>query len=398
MMICKKVIEYETVFLFYFFKLNIKKVYINIIKMSSVKVIQKNIEAKELNVMLEQILDDKGDPEIVESKKKSMVKSISYITKLFSAITQKTNPETNTPNGIFRKCYNDSYNKWLDEIDTFNNQCKELLEKNVEYSELKDHKLVKVIIFICRDLKPFAFYIENQGTKEMESFGYKGAWISDHPGSILAPFTFSEFNLKAIWRNPLTDDRMKKYLLTLIKSIFITCNEIYKLISSPDIDISQFSKIIVESIQKIKSVPELNRCKKAFSKLEESVELLEGNFGEYYKDMVQSQNPTMLIVNFINDVSKTDKMDIGLVTQFRQIVNYYRKTTQGKIKDPAIRKKFEMLSSRFNALDEQVTKMTGGKVDVPESEQTKSEDSSDTEEEKNTEEQTSTSTSEAKSD
>jgi hypothetical protein len=339
--------------------------------MSKVKVIKQNIETQELNVMLEQILDEKGDPEIVLVKRKDMVNCIQTCIKLFSHLTQK--------DGLFRKIYKSSYDSWLKEIEDYSNQCQEMLNKKLEYLEMKDNNLVKRLMFVCRELKPFVFYIENQGTESMKSFGYKGAWINEHPGHVLEPFPFSKFNLKAIWMDTSTDDRMKKYLLTIIKMIFVQCTELYKLISTPDIDISNFSKVIVEAIQKIKKVPELSRCGDAFKKLEESVDMLEGNFGGYYKDMLQSQNPTMLIVNFIEDVSKSDKMDIKLVYQFRQIVSYYKKATQGKIKDPAIKEKFELLSKRFSMLDGQISGMTGMNPE-PDNEE-KADDSSDTEDE-----------------
>lgn len=338
--------------------------------MSQVKVIQKNIETQELNVMLEQILDDKGDPEIVIIKRKEMVNVVQTCIKLLSHITNKA--------GLFRKFYKANYNQWLEEIETFTTQCQEMIDNKLEYIEMKDHTTIKRLMFICRDLKPFAFHIENQGTNTMDStYGYKGRWVIDQPGPSLEPFSFSKFNLKAIWINPDTDDRMKKYLLTVIKELFVQCTELYKLISSPDIDIASFSKIILEAIQKIKLVPELHRCGEAFKKLEESVDLLEGNFDGYYKDMLQSQNPTMLIVNFIEDVSKTDKMDIKLVYQFRKIVQYYKKATHGKIKDPAIKKKFDLLSSRFSMLDSQVSNMSG--INEDEDEKKDDSDSSDTE-------------------
>jgi hypothetical protein len=347
--------------------------------MSKVKVIKQNIETQELNVMLEQILDDKGDPEIVVIKRKDMINIVQTCIKLLSHITQKENADSDPKivDGLFRKFYKSNYDQWLDELDAFTKQCQDMIDKKIEYVEMKDHVAIKRLMFICRDLKPFAFHIDNQGTDAMKSFGYKGRWITDQPGHSLEPFSFSRFNLKAIWVNPDTDDRMRKYLLTVIKRLFIQCTELYKLISSPDIDIASFSKIIVEAIQKIKKVPELHRCGDAFKKLEESIDLLEGNFGGYYKDMLQSQNPTMLIVNFIEDVSKTDKMDIKLVYQFRKIVQYYKKSTQGKISDPAIKKKFDLLSSRFSMLDSQVSGMT-------ESEPAANSDSSDTEPEPET--------------
>lgn len=351
------------------------------------KLIQKNVDTQELNMMMEQILNDKGDPEIVAEKQKDMTNCISICMKLLSHITQRANADVG--DGLFVKLYGSVYDKWLNQINKFVKSIKKLMDDKPTYKELKDHTLLKRLMFICRDLKPYSYYLDNQGKTDNDGdgdgdvVGYDGNWINNHPGRHLEPFSFSNFNLKDIWEDGNTDDRMKKYLLTVIKTIFDKCKEIYELVSSPDVDISQFSKIIIEAISKIKKTPELNRCGAAFKKLEESVGLLEGNFSSYYKDMLQSQNPNLLIVNFIQDVSETKNMDLKLVYQFKKIVTFYKKQTQGKIKDPEIKKKFEMLSNRFNILEQQVTELSGGMPhqDSDDEEEKKADDSSDTEDE-----------------
>jgi hypothetical protein len=317
------------------------------------KSIQKNVDTQELNIMLEQILNDKGDPEIIIAKREDMIDEISKCSKLMYLLI--------CDNGIFHKLYEDEYDNWRKQILEFRELCDKIVsDTNLEYSEIKEHKTVKRLLLICRDLQPYKYYLENQGSDKV---GFTGSWIYNQPGPSLQPFTFSDFNLKDIWLNDKTSDNMRKYILTIIKTIFDKGRVIFNLITTPDVDITQFSKVIIDAISKIKKVPELSRCNKAFKKLEQSIGLLEGNFGDYYKDMVQSQDPTLLIVNFIQDVSNSDGMDVGLVYEFRKIVNYYRKQTQGKIKDPELKKKFDMLSNRFSMLDKQVTKMTKDDAD-----------------------------------
>ncbi len=40
-----------------------------------------------------------------------------------------------------------------------------------------------------------------------------------------------------------------------------------------------------------------------------------------------------------------------VVRQFRDIINYYKKASQGKIKDPKVKKIFDMLNSNINLVD-----------------------------------------------
>ena len=131
----------------------------------------------------------------------------------------------------------------------------------------------------------------------------------------------------------------------------------YDTITSPDVDVKKFSKVIISSIAKVKK--RIPRCEKAFEKIEQSVGLLEGNFDGYYKDFVQSKNPSTIIESFVIDVSQSGGSDPQTTRQFRKIINYYRKATQGKIKDPKMKKIFDMLSANFNAMEQQEEK---GKV------------------------------------
>ena len=133
--------------------------------------------------------------------------------------------------------------------------------------------------------------------------------------------------------------------------LYKTSYEIYEIITSPDIDISKFSDIIIQSIQQAKKM--IPRANRAFRKIEESVALLKNNFQNYYKDFVSTKNPTIILENFILDCSKEygDDVDLELARQFKRIVMFYQKKSQGKIKDPRINQLFEMLNKNFDMLN-----------------------------------------------
>ena len=150
--------------------------------------------------------------------------------------------------------------------------------------------------------------------------------------------------------------------------LFKKCYEIFKLTSTADMDVKKFSGVITQAIEKLKKIPELNRCTKAFRKIAESTSLFEGNFDDYYADMVSSKNPSSMIENFIIDVSKNADFDASMMMQFKKIISFYRKQqNNSKAKnDPRHNKLFDSLNDKMSILESGYNraKRRGGKVPV----------------------------------
>ena len=93
-----------------------------------------------------------------------------------------------------------------------------------------------------------------------------------------------------------------------------------------DVDIKGFSKILVDCISKAeKQIP---GCKDAFRKIKSAVGLLEGNFDNYYKDFIKTENPGIIFQNFIEDVSQDQKnTNLKLISQFRKIIGHFQKAS-----------------------------------------------------------------------
>jgi hypothetical protein len=122
---------------------------------------------------------------------------------------------------------------------------------------------------------------------------------------------------------------------------------------SPDVNISNLSELIISSLGMLrKRIP---RCDKAFNKIEESARMLKDNFGEYYRDFLQTKDPNNIFTAFISDVSTSCGNDTMLILQCRKIVEYYKKNAQMKIASGEItgekRKMFESLLNNYRALD-----------------------------------------------
>lgn len=305
--------------------------------MSKAKIIKKTLKDQNLVNMFNQMLGGDGDPEIIKQKTsdlKSLARIIAGILKSFATGPMKQFAE---------------YQVWSDEFLKFGSATESLVD--LDYKEIKEHNQTKLLILVCSELVIYAHFLQPATLSDK--------WVLSHPGLVYEPFAFSSLDIKHIWNNASSTSNVKRYCLQTFSLLFNKCHEIYKITTAPDVDVKKFSQVIVDSIDKVKGQPELSRCKDAFEKIKESVTLLETNFGDYYKDMVQSENPNTIIENFIIDVSQGQNMNLSLMRQFRTIINFYKKQSSGKIKDPKVKKLFESLNSRMDILESKVTK-TGG--------------------------------------
>jgi len=261
---------------------------------------------------------------------------------------------------IIRKCVinNPAENKACDEIDTFVNKLNDIKfiqtddesDENDEYKkilcdhykELKNKEEIKQCILTCNNI--IQYNDKLNGKSKSINF------IKRIPGNVYKPFSFSSLNIKNIITNKSQNDKkICMYIFTVLKIVLNITKDIYNIITSPDVDIKEFSHIIISSISHVKKI--IPRCDKAFNKIENSVGMLENNFNTYYKDFVQSKNPSTIMESFVIDVSSDSKNDIQTTRQFKQIINYYKKATEGKIKDPKIKKVFDLLNHNFNMID-----------------------------------------------
>jgi hypothetical protein len=316
---------------------------------AQVKTVKKQLADKNVVNMFNQMLGaEDADPDIIIPKYKIIKTKIISLAKIL----------TSAEEDIFRKSFPDEADGCADIIkyaealmsinfiDIPDDITSELAKSITEsYISIKDNNDVKMIILTCKNLIDYTDKL-SIGDKYDDSF------IARIPGFDFNPFPFSRLNVKRMWMAAGITDHIKKYIFTVMKLVLDISKDVYKTLTSPDVDVKEFSKAIISSISQIKK--QIPRCEKAFSKIEESVGLLENNFDGYYKDFIQSQNPSTIIESFVIDVSQTGGADIQTTQQFRKIIDYYRRATNGKIKDPKIKKVFDMLNSNFNIMEKNV--------------------------------------------
>jgi hypothetical protein len=231
-------------------------------------------------------------------------------------------------------------------------------DMNILYKKLKENPYVKKLIVLCGELDRYKNNFNDQAN-------LKENFVNQEPGLSFCIFSFSTLDLKLLWCNSKMKSLIKKYIVTILNNLYKSTHLIYKTITSPDIDIDQFTEILLESITQLKKQPALSRCNRAFKRIEQSVELLKNNFDSYYRESVASENPDSLITSFISDVSTQGGGDLALTREFRTIIAYMSKVSQsnGKNKDPEVKKIFAMLNKNFNLMENNFKHKSDSKSD-----------------------------------
>jgi hypothetical protein len=224
------------------------------------------------------------------------------------------------------------------------------------YKELKENQVSKELIMAARRFKNLLTDEKNRSkldTHDLEKKeSLRNGFITNADGDFLKIFEFTSLDFKQLYYSTTMNADFNKYILLVLHLVYVKVIGLVEDITAPDINVEKFSEILVANIDNIKKyVP---RCDKAFDKIKDSVGLLKQNFGEYYKDCIVSQNPGVIIENFVIDVSKSSNADPEITRQFRDIVKFYRKNVQSSVKDPKTKKLFSMLGQHMDILDNAV--------------------------------------------
>ena len=162
----------------------------------------------------------------------------------------------------------------------------------------------------------------------------------------------TNLDFKNFWGHEDNNKETKKRVIYCLHLFLKYSEEIINHVMSPDVDMDEFVKIIIESIAGLKKC--IPRCEKAFKKIEESVTLLKTNFNSYYKYYVSSKNETSIIENFISDVANENSNgDPQLIKQFKDIIKFYRsQVTKAGIKNTELDMIFDALNFNISKLEE----------------------------------------------
>lgn len=214
------------------------------------------------------------------------------------------------------------------------------------YLYLKECTVVKQLIKVCSVLQKQKKYI---GDENKLSAGFIMSSVEPDL-CLLDAFTLLPFKQIFISEKLKNSEDAKKYVLMFLHMMYNHTYEIYKVITSPDVDVDKFVEIVASSIDDIKT--KIPRCNEAFDKIKNATHLLKDNFGDYYKDFVESENPTIIMENFISDVAQSAEGSPQLIMQFKRIISFYRKNAEAHMQtNPQLKKVFSMVNSQLSTLE-----------------------------------------------
>jgi hypothetical protein len=211
------------------------------------------------------------------------------------------------------------------------------------YGGVKNSEIVSKIIVTCKNLITHKHALQDSSRLDdrflARSAGLTFAPIADVPA----------FNAKQIYMSDTMRVTDRQFLLLVLHKMMRISHDVYDAVSSPDIDVNEFVEIVAASLDDVKK--HIPRCDQAFNKIRESVEMLKDNFGNYYKDYVASNNPSIIMENFVLDVSDRTEASPQVRAQFRRIIAYYRKAAGQHAQHPKLRTLFQQVDKNFQVLE-----------------------------------------------
>lgn len=212
------------------------------------------------------------------------------------------------------------------------------------FTAVKTCSLVNTILVTCKNL-----------IVHKKSLGDKAAlrdkFLRD-AGMVFAPLPdLPQLNFKRIYSESVGEHAAgdREFIMVVLHKMLTISHDVYDALSAPDVDVDEFVEIIMSSIGEVKK--HIPRCDQAFSKIVESVGLLRGNFSSYYKDFSASGNPSVMMENFVLDVSKNTNATPQVTAQFRRIITHYRKLASQQSQNPKLQSLFAQVDANFEELE-----------------------------------------------
>lgn len=220
----------------------------------------------------------------------------------------------------------------------------EVAEKFAEvFHQVKKCHTVNTAVITCKNLVTHKRQIEDEKALS-DRFLVRSA------GTKFAPLEgLPDFNLRQLYIADVLNSEEKRLILLVIHKMYTVTHDIYEAVSSPDVDVNDFVEIIMSSITDVRR--HIPRCDEAFDKIADSVGLLKDNFNGYYSDFVASNNPTIIMENYVLDVSKSTKSSPKVTQQFRKIITHYRKLASQQAQNPQMKTLFAQVDKNFQELE-----------------------------------------------
>jgi len=327
------------------------------------------LDQAELMEMFQQLTGDpaKLDSSIVKDKYERLKNDIQRCNKLVLKFKEAILDRLHTKAGV-DPFFDHEVRNLVDFVQRSNDYIDvEITDVNLIpiYQALKDSFIVEEYLKVCKSLR-----VGEDCVKDRCSLSDK--FIKRSVGEDFYIFDFAKINFKHLFTHILEENfpepeehaGCKQYILVMCNMLYITTQDIYSIVTSPDVDIDKLSELIIKAITAAKK--QIPRCDRAFRLIENSVDMLKNGMSSYYKDFVASGNPAVIFENFINDISGDLHIDTQTLGQFKRIIFHFRKRAN------SMPKKNAKLDGVFGTLDKIMEIMendAGGAQDVEEEEE-----------------------------
>ena len=298
--------------------------------------------ASDINEQFNQILGDGDlDPNIIGPKYQQLHYNIEVVCRVFKNFAD------------FIKTLEDPrFIKPAEQMHTLRLRWNEELVENKLIKDLQEaYKTLKK----CRTALSMLELYGALKQHEINIMEKNGEFIEDYPLDIFYIFRNIKLNFKDLYvyvggKKEIKLD-IQKYVMQFLELLCKTTKKIYQLISSPDIDVSLTARCLHSALMDLEK--HLPQCRQAFHRIRNSIDMLEDNFTEYYKDYLGSQDQTMIMQSFINDIMKGEKKSIKIMWQFKQIIGFLQKRANAsKSKDPRIKALFDKMTEMDRIVEE----------------------------------------------
>jgi hypothetical protein len=208
------------------------------------------------------------------------------------------------------------------------------------FTALKRSNPVNVALVTCSNLRQLSGALG-------DAKNLKDAFLRQTPTIAFAPLLgLPALDFRLLYNSSLVDEVGRKVLLHALHKLRAIGHQIYELVTSPDVDVGEFVKTVMASIDDLRG--KIPRCDAAFDKIKDSIELFRGRFGNYHKDYIISGKTSIIMENFVLDVAKETKNSPKVALQFRTIINHYKREAAGQGgQDPKLRAVFKAIDANL---------------------------------------------------
>jgi hypothetical protein len=170
-------------------------------------------------------------------------------------------------------------------------------------------------------------------------------------------FCFGKFNMKELF-NIGDNDNHKNFIMIIITKIFKISNEIYSLLTTPNIHVEKMFVMIDEICESTSR--EIKGVNKALTYLRESKDVMTENFNKYFITLKMTNNPSILLESFVENIKEKNdiKEDADVSKQFKKIVGHYKQKFNGiNMKNSGINEIFKGFTGATDVVNDLVDVM-----------------------------------------